>query len=123
MPAGSRRGCSRSRRRSSLALGALLLVLALQLARARCAGTAASRFSAEMLLVLGALFCIVAGYFAIAADDGGGAARRGRPVVRRAARRRVGVLRRSRSLLVAALAWRLTGALTRAAATAAGPSS
>jgi len=46
-----------------LGMGALLLVLALQVARQR-AETGASRFSAEMVLVLGALFCIVAGHYA-----------------------------------------------------------
>jgi hypothetical protein len=47
-----------------LGLGALLLVLALQEARRR-SGPGASRFSAEMVLVLVALFCIVAGHYAI----------------------------------------------------------
>jgi hypothetical protein len=47
-----------------LGAGALLLVLALHDARARAA-TGASRFSAEMVLVLAALFCIVAGHYAI----------------------------------------------------------
>ena len=46
-----------------LFLGALLLVLALQDARRR-AGPGSSRFSTEMLLVLVALFCIVAGHYA-----------------------------------------------------------
>jgi len=44
--------------------GALLLLLTFQLAR-RAAEQGASRFSADMLLVLGALFCIVAGHYAI----------------------------------------------------------
>ena len=46
-----------------LGVGALLLVLALHDARARAA-TGASRFSAEMVLVLVALFSIVAGHYA-----------------------------------------------------------
>jgi hypothetical protein len=46
-----------------LALGAVLLVLALRIARDRPEGR--SRFSVEMMLALGALFCIVAGHFAI----------------------------------------------------------
>jgi Domain of unknown function (DUF4149) len=46
-----------------LALGAVLLVLALRVARDRPEG--GSRFSVEMMLALGALFCIVAGYFAL----------------------------------------------------------
>jgi hypothetical protein len=44
-------------------MGALLLVIALQAARRR-AEAGGSRFSTEMLLVLAALFCIVAGHYA-----------------------------------------------------------
>jgi len=47
-----------------IGVGALLLVIALQDARRR-AESGASRFSAELLLVLGALFCIVAGHYAM----------------------------------------------------------
>ena len=47
-----------------LGVGALLLVLALHDARTRAAA-GSSRFSAEMVLVLAALFCIVAGHYAI----------------------------------------------------------
>ena len=47
-----------------IGFGAVLLVLALQIAR-RDAGHGASRFSTEMLLALGAIFCIVAGHYAI----------------------------------------------------------
>jgi hypothetical protein len=46
-----------------LGAGALLLVLALHEAR-RNAELGGSRFSTEMLLVLAALFCIVAGHYA-----------------------------------------------------------
>jgi Domain of unknown function (DUF4149) len=46
-----------------LGLGAVLLVLALRDPRERAEG--GSRFSVEMMLALGALFCIVAGYFAL----------------------------------------------------------
>jgi hypothetical protein len=46
-----------------LALGAVLLVLALRVARDRPEG--GSRFSVEMMLALGALFCVVAGHFAL----------------------------------------------------------
>jgi hypothetical protein len=46
-----------------LALGAIVLVLALRVARDRPDG--GSRFSVEMMLALGALFCIVAGQFAL----------------------------------------------------------
>ncbi|MEO8311409.1 MAG: DUF4149 domain-containing protein [Caldimonas sp.] len=44
--------------------GAILLVLALQIARG-AARHGASRFSAEMLLVLAAIFSIVAGHYAV----------------------------------------------------------
>jgi hypothetical protein len=47
-----------------LGLGALLLVLALQEARWR-SESGSSRFSAEMVLVLVALFCIVAGHYGV----------------------------------------------------------
>ena len=47
-----------------LGIGAVLLVLALHVARRRAAG-GSSRFSVEMVLVLAALFCIVAGHYAI----------------------------------------------------------
>ena len=46
-------------------VGAVLLVLCLQLARVDSASGVSSRFSTEMLLVLGALFAIVAGHYAI----------------------------------------------------------
>ncbi len=46
-----------------IAFGAVLLVIALRLARDRADG--GSRFSVEMLLALGALFCVVAGHFAL----------------------------------------------------------
>lgn len=50
---------------TSLALGVLLLVLErLSARRAALAGTG-SQFSAGMLLVLGSLFCTVAGYFGV----------------------------------------------------------
>jgi len=46
-------------------VGAVLLLLCLQLARVGAASGMSSRFSTEMLLVLGALFAIVAGHYAI----------------------------------------------------------
>jgi hypothetical protein len=46
-----------------LALGGVVLVLALREARDRTDG--GSRFSVEMMLALGAIFCIVAGHFAL----------------------------------------------------------
>jgi hypothetical protein len=61
MPAGSRRSCSRLDATIGVCVGAVLLVLCLQLARVDAASGVSSRFSTEMLLVLGALFAIVAG--------------------------------------------------------------
>ena len=46
-------------------VGAVLLLLSLQLARVEAAEGRSSRFSIEVLLVLGALFAIVAGHYAI----------------------------------------------------------
>ena len=109
-------------------IGAVLLVLCLQLARVDAANGVSSRFSTEMLLVLGALFAIVAGHYAI------------QPMIESARRGEGGpsfaVLHGVASafflvkfLAVAVLAWRLTGAprAPRApaaeAATAAGPTS
>jgi hypothetical protein len=43
--------------------GALLLLVTFQLAR-HAAESGASRFSTDMLLVLGALFCVIAGHYA-----------------------------------------------------------
>ena len=47
-----------------LGFGAVLLILALRRSHEPLPA-GASRFSAEMMLALGALFCIVAGYFAL----------------------------------------------------------
>jgi hypothetical protein len=88
--------------------GALLLLFALQLAR-RAAEQGASRFSTDMLLVLAALFCIVAGHYAI------------QPMMEARLRGEAGpsfaVLHGVASafflvrfVAVAVLAWRLTGA-------------
>ena len=46
-----------------LALGGMVLALALREARDRSDG--GSRFSVEMVLALGAIFCVVAGHFAL----------------------------------------------------------
>jgi uncharacterized membrane protein YidH (DUF202 family) len=108
-----------------ICVGAVLLVLCLQLARVASANGVSSRFSTEMLLVLGALFAIVAGYYAI------------QPMIESARRGEGGpsfaVLHGVASAFfllklaaVAALAWRLTGAPrapAAGAATAAGPTS
>jgi len=101
--------------------GALLLLFTFQLAR-RAAEQGASRFSTDMLLVLGALFCIIAGHYAI------------EPLMTARMRGEVGpsfaVLHGVASafflvkfLVVAALAWRLTGAPVRDVATPAAPTS
>jgi hypothetical protein len=50
---------------SSLALGVLLLVLERVAARRDVAAGRASQFSTGMVLALGAVFCTVAGYFAV----------------------------------------------------------
>ena len=104
--------------------GALLLLLAFQLAR-RAAEQGASRFSTDMLLVLAALFCIVAGHYAV------------QPMMEPPLRGDNGpsfaVLHGVASafflvkfLAVAVVAWRLTGAPSARAsdqATTAGPTS
>jgi hypothetical protein len=104
--------------------GALLLLLTFQLAR-RDAEQGASRFSTEMLLVLAALFCIIAGYYAL------------EPMMQARLRGEAGpsfaVLHGAASafflvklVAVGTLAWRLTGAPrapVQGAATAAGPTS
>jgi hypothetical protein len=49
----------------SLALGIVLLVLVRAKARTDAAAGAGSVFSTDLMLVLGTLFCTVAGYFAV----------------------------------------------------------
>ena len=104
-----------------ICVGAVLLVLCLHLARVDSPNGVSSRFSTEMLLVLGALFAIVAGHYAI------------QPMIEPARRGEAGpsfaVLHGVASAFflvkfsaVSALAWRLTGrAPATEAATAAGP--
>jgi hypothetical protein len=100
---------------AGLAVSALLLVLAMRNPRA-LQRAATSRFSVELMLVLAALLCIVAGYFAV------------QPMIETAQRGEGGpsfaVLHGVASafflakvVAVATLAWRLTA--RRAAATAA----
>ena len=108
MPAGSRRGCSRSEAYVGLALGACCCAARLQLARVDAASGGGSRFSAEMLLVLGALFCIVAGYFAVQPMIEAARAGQGGLSFGRAARHRVGVL----PAQVGCWCWRWRGGLT-----------
>jgi hypothetical protein len=50
---------------ASLALGAALLLLERREANLRAANGSGSRFSGSMVLALGAIFCTVAGYFAV----------------------------------------------------------
>ena len=50
---------------ASLALGVVVLVLERLHARRDASATLGSQFSASMVLALGALFCTVAGYFAL----------------------------------------------------------
>ena len=103
--------------------GALLLLLAVQLAR-RDAEHGASRFSAEMMLVLGALFCIVAGYYAL--QPAMEAAARGEPGPSFALLHGVAsAFFAAKFALVALLAWRLTAARREPAPhpTAAAPTS
>ena len=92
---------------ASLGVGVLLLVLLRRRARVDAESGAGSMFSTDMLLVLGALFCTVAGYFAV--QPMMEAARAGQGSVS------FGVLHGvsasfylMKALLVAALAWRLT---------------
>jgi uncharacterized protein DUF4149 len=99
---------------------ALLLLLTVQLARAD-AEHGASRFSAEMMLVLGALFCIVAGFYAVQPMMEG--ASRGEPGPSFALLHGVAsAFFAAKLAIVATLAWRLTGpprgegAATKAAA-------
>ena len=97
-----------------ICVGALLLLLTVQLARAD-AERGGSRFSAEMMLVLGALFCIVAGFYAV--QPMMEAASRGEPGPSFALLHGVAsAFFAAKLALVATLAWRLTGP-SRGAAT------
>jgi hypothetical protein len=93
-------------------VGAVLLLLCLQLARVDAADGMSSRFSTEMLLALGAVFAIVAGHYAI--QPMMESARRGEGGASFAVLHGVSsaffVLRFA---AVSALAWRLTGAPRR----------
>jgi hypothetical protein len=91
----------------SLALGIVLLVLTRRQARSDAAASAGSLFSADMLLVLGALFCTVAGHFAI--QPMMAAARAGQGSLSFGALHAVSVgFYGVKTLLVLALAWRQT---------------
>ncbi len=107
-----------------IGFGAVLLLVALQLAR-RDAERGASRFSTEMMLALAALFCIVAGHYAVqpmmeARSRGGGGPSF---AVLHGAASAFFVLK---FVAAAALAWRLTApprGAAGAATTAAAPTS
>jgi len=93
---------------SALALCAVLFAIARRQAARRAAAGTGSVMSAELLLVMGALFCTVAGYFAIqpmmdAARAGQGSWSFG------ALHAASTVLFGLKGLVVLALAWRLTG--------------
>jgi hypothetical protein len=91
----------------SLAMAALLYLAVRRLARASAAAGRGSVVSAEVLLVLGALFCTVAGYFAL--QPMMEAARAGQGSYSFATLHGVSLgLYALKALLVAALAWRLT---------------
>ena len=91
----------------SLALGVVLLILARRQAREHAAASAGSLFSADMMLVLGALFCTVAGHFAI--QPMMAAARAGQGSLSFGALHAVSVgFYATKALLVLALAWRRT---------------
>ena len=92
---------------ASLALALLLFALARQRSRQAAASGSGSVFSANILLLLGTLFCTVAGHFAVqpmmaAARDGHGAWSFG------ALHAVSGALFALKGLLVLALAWRLS---------------
>ncbi len=91
----------------SLAMAALLYLAARRLARAAAAAGIGSVVSAEVLLALGALFCTVAGYFAL--QPMMEAARAGQGSFSFATLHGVSLgLYALKALLVTVLAWRLT---------------
>ncbi len=91
----------------SLALGALLVVLLRTKARVDAAAGTGSVFSTDLMLVLGTLFCTVAGYFAI--QPMMEAARAGQGRLSFGALHAISAgFYGLKMLLVAALAWRQT---------------
>ena len=98
--------------------GALLLLFTFQLAR-RAAESGASRFSTDMLLVLGALFCIVAGHYALAPLLAGARGDSGRFALLHGV---ASVFFVVKLVAIAVVAWRLSGA-GAADATASAPTS
>ena len=91
----------------SLALGVLLLLMVRTKARVDAAAGAGSLFSTDLMLVLGTLFCTVAGYFAL--QPMMEAARAGQGRLSFGALHAISaVFYGLKTLLVAALAWRQT---------------
>jgi hypothetical protein len=94
---------------TSLALGVLLLVLERVAARRAVAARQGSQFSIGMVLALGAVFCTVAGYFAV--QPMMAAARAGQGPLSFGQLHAVSaVFYGAKVLLVLALAWRAVGA-------------
>jgi len=97
-----------------LALGLLLFMVAMQIARLAAETGQGSRFSTDMLLALAALFCVVAGHFGL--QPLMQAARQGGAVPSFAAIHGAALVFFLLKLVAAAaLAWRLSGADVRAA--------
>jgi hypothetical protein len=92
----------------SIAIAIVLIVIERQRSRDAAAAGTGSVFSTSIVLLLGTLFCTVAGYFAIIPMMA--AARAGRGSVSFAVLHAVsGGLFALKGLLVLSLAWRLTG--------------
>ena len=91
-----------------MSIVAVLVLFAIERQRSRDAASAGtgSVFSANLMLVLGTLFCTVAGYFAVQPMMEAARAGQGAALVRRAARDLGGVLRAER----ACSCWRSRGA-------------
>jgi hypothetical protein len=91
----------------SVALAVVLFLMLRKMARVAATAGAGSVFNANMLLVLGALFCTVAGYFVL--HPMMDAARAGRGGVSFAALHGISAgFYLLKSVLVSVLAWRLT---------------
>jgi hypothetical protein len=96
----------------SLAVALVLLVIERQRARDKAAAGAGSVFSVNLMLLLGTLFCTVAGYFAVLPMME--AARAGTGPISFGALHAVSAgMFSAKALLVFALAWRLTAPVWR----------
>lgn len=94
---------------TSLALGVVLLVLERMAARRAVAAGQGSQFSTGMVLALGAVFCTVAGYFALLPMMAAARAGQG-PLSFGQLHAVSAVFYGAKVLLVLALAWRAAGA-------------